>query len=173
MSENPFGVRKALPSDEGRLLAHLTLLHSENGLAPMNEEKVRDEIRRATETRGGIIGVIDGPNGIEGSVGLVLSQFWYSTSWHLEERWVYVHSDFRRTTHAKRLLMFAKWCKEEMTAAAGEEINLFIGILTKRQLEPKMRLYQRQFQQVGALFACGPVPEDTFNQRRVGNGKAA
>lgn len=168
--DNPMKVRKAQPSDEAKLYAHLMGLHEENGLAPVSEAKVLEEIRRATETRGGIIGLIDGDNGIEASIGLTLSSFWYTDDFHLQERWVYVTPPYRRLDHAKRLLVFGKWVKDEMSKAAGIEIPLFLGILTRKKLEGKMRLYQRQFPQVGALFAYGPVPEGSFNQRRP-NGR--
>lgn len=171
---NSFGVRKAVPADEQRIFDHLMVLHGENGLAPVSEKKVRVEIARATRTQGNIIGLIDGPEGggIEASIGMKLATFWYTDKFHWEELWIFVHPQFRRSTHAKRLIGFAKWCRDEMSRAAGEDVNLFVGILTLKALEPKLRLYQRNFPQVGALFAYGPVPNETFNQRHLGNGKA-
>lgn len=165
--ENTFGVRRALPVDEQRVYDHLMILHSENGLAPVDENKVWTEIRQATHGDGGIIGLIEGPKGIEGSIGLKLSSFWYTSQIHWEERWVYVCADYRRTTHAKRLIGFAKWCADEMTKHAGVPVNLYVGIMTFKALEPKMRLYQRSFQQIGALFIHGEKPDDAFNQRNV------
>lgn len=165
--ENPFGVRHARPGDEDTIFDHLLMLHAENGLAPVSEAKVRAEIRCATNGDGNIIGVIDGGNGIEASTGLGLRTFWYSDKFHWEELWIFVHPRHRRTNHAQRLIGFVKWCRDETSRLAGEDINLFVGILTLRQVEPKIRLYQRSFPQVGASFAYGVVPQGAFSQRRI------
>lgn len=169
---NPFGVRHARPGDEDQVYDHLMILHSENGLAPVSEAKVRGEIRCATRGEGNIIGLIDGPPrdgkpAIEASIGMRLGTFWYTDKFHWEEMWIFVHPRYRRSNHAQRLIGFAKWCRDEISRQAGEDINLYVGILTLKQVEPKLRLYQRSFPQVGATFAYGVVPEGAFRQRRV------
>lgn len=161
MAENFAGVRMARPEDEESVYALLMQLHAENGLSPVSEQKTRAMIRRATQKDGGIIGLIEGKDGIEASVGLLLTQWWYSEAWHLEEMWTFVHPDHRRTTHAKRLIEFAKWASDRMG------VPLLMGILTRDRLAPKLRLYQRQIPQVGALFVHGALPADAFNQRRL------
>lgn len=173
--KNPFGVKRATQEDEEPLFAFLCSLHDENGMAPMSEPKVRAMIERGTRNQGGIIGLIEGPKGIEASVGLILGCWWYTDKYHLEEMWTYVHPNYRKNnctgdSHAKRLIEFAKWCSDEMSRSAGERIPLLMGILTKKRLEPKMRLYQRQSSQAGALFAWPPL-EGAFNQRRLSDGK--
>ena len=52
------GVRLAKPSDEDQIFALLMLLHRENGMFSVNDTKVRDGIRWATERQGGIIWVV-------------------------------------------------------------------------------------------------------------------
>ncbi len=170
----PVGVRWAVPADENELFEILTLAHAENGLFSQDEGKVRAMIRRATERTGGMIGLIEGDDRIEGVIMMVMAQYWYSEDWHLEELVNFVHPLHRRSTHAKRLLEFAKWCQRGLS----KDINvpLLVGILTLNRLEPKMRLYQRQMPQVGAVFQCGLDTPDAFNQRRVtehANGGAA
>ncbi len=176
--ENPFGVIKAGPGDEAAIFECLCGLHEENGMWPMNPEKVRQEIDFAT--KGGsvpsIIGLIRSKTGvIEGIVWLLLSDAWYSDWVSFNERLLYVVPEFRRSTHAKRLVQFAKWCSDQVTDKLPKEegqqleIPLLIGIHTFKALEPKMRLYQRQFQQIGALFSYRLVPTTLgpYNQRHV------
>jgi hypothetical protein len=161
MTEATFtGVRMARLEDEDAVYRLLMLLHAENALASLSPEKVRSVITHATRGRGGIIGVIDGPNGIEASIGLALLQWWYSDEWHLEEIWNFVHPDHRRSTHARRLVEFAKWSGDQLGTP------VLLGVLTRHRLFPKLRLLQRQVPQVGALFLHGVDVPETFSQRR-------
>lgn len=162
MTENSFaGVRIAQPTDTNNIYNLLLRLFDENAICSLSPQKSLEKIRACTDHHGGICGVIDGPNGIEATIGLSLGQWWYSDDWHLEESWNFVHPDYRKTTHAKRMIEFAKW------AAHNMNVPLIIGIVTRKRLEPKMRLYQRQLEQVGALFMDkSPLP-DSFNQRKL------
>ena len=174
--DNPFGVVKATQQDEEAIFDTLTRLHEENGMWPMNPERVRSEISNAT--RGGpsvaIIGLIKSDAGeIEGLVWLLLNDSWYSDYLTWCERLLFVMPEHRRSTHAKRLVQFAKWCSdalsEKLPKEEGQqhEIPLIIGIQTFKALEAKMRLYQRQFTQVGATFMHRSIPKDAYNQRRI------
>ena len=154
------GVRIANPADGDTLYAHLLNLHGENAIAPLNPVKARVAVQSMVSQRGGISGIIDGEKGIEASIGLFLNQPFYSDAWHLEEVWNFVHPDHRRTTHAKRLLEFGKWCADRL------KVPLFASILTTTRLAPKMRLYQRQLKQVGATFAHGQLVHDDFTNQR-------
>jgi GNAT superfamily N-acetyltransferase len=168
MSEESFaGVRLARPEDEERLYALLLHLYEENALLPMSEKKVRAAIRAGTRGEGGIVGVIEGANGIEASIGMAFSQFWYTEAWHLNELWCFVHPDHRRSTHARRLIEFAKWCADRLSRQAAATIPLVLGIVTRHRLLPKLRLFQRQAPQVGAIFMHGMEAGDTFSQRRL------
>jgi hypothetical protein len=164
------GVRLARPDDEAAVYALLLDLHGENALGSLAPAKVEAMLRRGTRGEGGVIGIIDGPRGIEASIGLVMTQWWYSEEWHLEEMWNFVHPDHRRSTHAKKLVEFAKWTSDRLG------VPLLLGILTRHRLLPKMRLLQRQMPQVGALFLHNADTNDTFAQRRletpaaIGNG---
>ena len=155
------GVRIARETDEVALFSLLTLMHAENGLFPMAPEKVLERMRLGTRGQGGVIGVIDGPEGIEASIGLFISQFYYTNSHHLEDAWSFVHPDHRHSTHAKRLLQFAKWTQKKMG------IPLLTGVLTRIRLAPKMRLYQRELTQAGAIFLEGFPTDGFFEQRAV------
>jgi hypothetical protein len=171
------GVRLARPQDEEPIYRLLLKLYEENALLPMNERKVRATIRAGTRGEGGIIGVIDGKDGIEASIGMAFSQFWYTEAWHLNELWCFVHPDRRNSTHARRLIEFGKWCADRLSGgdeagAARPRVPLLLGIVTRHRLLPKMRLFQRQAPQVGAIFMHGIDVPDTFSQRRAGESPA-
>jgi GNAT superfamily N-acetyltransferase len=151
------GVSFARPEDEDEIFAMLLELHKENGLFLVDEIKVRKVIRSATRlgepNDRGFIGLIRGER-IEGSVGLLLDQWWYTSEWCLQELWCFVHPDFRRQNHARRLVDFAKWCSDKM------EMRLVMGIMSTQRTEAKERLYRRKLTPVGGLFAHsngGPV----------------
>lgn len=167
---NPYGVRMAVPGDEDRLFSFLKGLHVENGMVPMSDDKVMAMIRRATTRNppGAIVGLIETPaHGIEASIGLILSQWWYADRWHLEELWNYVGPPYRKSPHCKNLIGFGKWAAEQLTDTGKEPIPLLMGIITTTDLEQKMRLYQRQMPQVGALFGWGMPRQGLYNQRRI------
>lgn len=155
------GVRIASAADEVSLFSLLTLMHSENGLFPMNPEKVLARVRLGTQGQGGIIGVIDGPAGIEASVGMFFSSQWFTDSIHVEEAWCFVRPEHRKTYHAKTLIEFAKWTQGRLG------VPLVMGLLTKRRLGAKLRLYQRQLKQVGAIFYHGLPTEEFFAQKMI------
>ncbi len=164
-NDNFPGVRLARPEDEEPIYRLLLELYAENALLPMSEAKARAAIRAGTRGEGGIVGVIDGPQGIEGSIGMAFSSFWYTDAVHLNELWCFVHPAHRQSTHAKRLIEFAKWCADRLSAS-GTRVPLLLGIVTRHRLLPKLRLFQRQAPQVGAIFMHGVDMADTFGQRR-------
>ena len=147
----PERVRIADKSDEEELMAICRELHQENGLFAMNEDKVRDMLYRSFDRQGGIVGVIGAPGGIEGLICMIMSTFWYSNDPHWEELFSFVLPQYRRSTNAKDLIEFAKWC------ADGTGFPLVIGILSNERTESKVRLYQRQLDKpIGAFFKYTP-----------------
>lgn len=151
MTDKPVNVRIAMPSDEENLFSILMMAHEENAAMPLSEFRVHEMIREATRRQGGVMGVIDGPKGIEGVLSLTLSRFKYTDHWHLEDICNFVHPDCRKSAHAKDLFQFGKWISEEMG------FPLLIGILTANRLEAKKRFYQRHAKEVGAVFLHNPV----------------
>lgn len=145
----PSNVRLARP-DEGDAIYQLLLgLYEENGTFSIDHIKTRITIQGLLDPAQGMIGVIDGANGIEGSVGLVIDSQWYSSDQFLLELWCYVIPECRRSTHAKTLIEFAKW------ASDGLGIPLQMGIISTTQTAAKERLYRRQLQPVGGYFMHG------------------
>lgn len=167
------GVRLARPEDEEPIYRLLLRLYEENALMAMSATKVRATIRAGTRGEGGIVGVIDGASGeIEASIGMALSCFWYTEEWHLNELWCFVHPDYRRSTHARRLIEFGKWCADRLSSEE-KRVPLLLGIVTRHRLLPKLRLFQRQAPQVGAIFMHGIEIPDSFSQRRLGTAPRA
>lgn len=143
-------IRLAQPEDEDALFQFVKLMHAENGLFPLSETQARIMIRHATDRRGGVIAIIDGPDGsIEASMCAVVEPHWYTVAMSLNERWNFVRQDCRKTSHARRLIEFAK--------AVGNELGIpvFMGVLSTHRTEAKVRLYRRQLEPVGGFFAHG------------------
>lgn len=159
MTEKPSNVRIALPKDDLAIFDILrNKLYYENGAFSVDDEKSMRTIQTATKGQGGIIGIIDGKNGeIAGTIGMQLGQFWYSSDWHIEEYWNFVHPSYRKSEYAKNLIDFAKWCAEQM----GLILN--VGILSTERTEAKQRLYQRRLQPAGMFF---------FHNLKVSKGPA-
>lgn len=154
MTDSSFtGVRIANQTDEPAIYELLIRMHGENGVFSFCEKKVREGMMMATrpqkDNRIGIIGVIDGPKGIEGTIGLVADQIWYTEDWHVSEMWNFVHPDYRTSGHAPRLIKFAQWCSDQMN------LPLLIGVVSNKRTEAKVRLYKRLVPYMGAFFMYG------------------
>lgn len=143
-------VRLAAPADLQGLLDLMRVACKEDTQHSMNEEKVLAMLMRYYNQQGAMIAVI-------GEVGepvayclSILDPVWYSDEWQLLELSLFVHPEHRKTTYAKQLMQFMK------TASEGLKLDLTIGVFSNARTEAKIRLYQRQFPQVGAYFCFRP-----------------
>jgi hypothetical protein len=159
------GVRFATPDDEPEVMRLLELLYEENKLARVNWDKVTGALQKGTQQQGGIVGVIDGHQRIEATVGLVMTSWWFTDEFHLEELWTFVHPDHRNSTHAKQLYEFGKWCGDQL------HLPVLFGVLTVKKMQAKVRLAQRQMHQVGALFLHNRELLEAFQQREFSEPK--
>ena len=142
-------VRLALPADRDALRAMCIMLHEENGLFPLNHEKLEIALGRYFKRDGAIIGVI-GPEGAPvASIYIAITQFFYTNAWTLMEEWAFVMPDHRRTTYAQDLIAYAKGVSDAMT------LPLITGILSGKRTEAKVRLYDRMMERVGGYFMHG------------------
>lgn len=130
-------VRSALPSEEAEIMAMCRALHAENGLFSFCEDKVRDCLKRCYERKGGIVGVIGETGKLEASIGIVISEFYYTDQWHLSELWAHVLPAYRKSRNAEALIAFAKNCSKSIG------IPLLIGIISNKRLAAKARLYSK------------------------------
>lgn len=156
------GVRLATEADEDQLFALLLMLHSENGWFHLNDEKVRNGIRHATERKGGIIFCIDEGGRVVASLGMLIVTDWYSDDEYLLERWNYVHPRYRKSNYARKLIEQAKWTSDWFTESALRDgrppMPVQIGINSLHRTEGKVRLYARHMPCVGAFFMYGQLP---------------
>lgn len=164
--------RLAASPDEPEILKLLHLMHAEGGMLPLDVECARDFFKRAFDKKGGIIGVIDGPDGIHAMIMLSIGCFWYTRDNHLEEVFNYVRPDCRGEGHAKALIAFAKECADEI------HIPLVIGVLTNARMEAKVRLYRQvlgtpagAFFVYGAKWTGGVEPGNEDFWRKAGRGR--
>lgn len=145
-------VRKALISDRDQILQMCRENHAENGQFSFSEKKVTSMVDRAFNGGGAVIGVV-GKQAIEGMILLLISQFWYTEDWCLEELQNYVSPEYRRSTNAKDMIRFGKRCSDEIG------IPLVIGVVANERVRAKMELYRRELgDPVGGYFLHNPTP---------------
>ena len=137
MTDDVRQVRLAQPSEEDDLMEMCRMLHEENGLFPMSEDRVRQVLRMAFERKGGILGVIGAPGKIEAMICMLISQIWYWDEWHLDELFSYCRPEYRKSNNAKMLVKFATECADKLG------LPLIIGIVSNTRTAEKIRLYER------------------------------
>jgi hypothetical protein len=143
-------VRKARPEDRATILKICEQNHAENGQFSLAMPKVEAMVDKAFSKQGAIIGVV-GREKIEGIIILLIAQFWYTEDWCLEEIMNFVLPDYRRSTHAKDMIAFAKRCSEDIG------IDLVIGVVSNERTKAKIELYRRQLgDPVGGYFIHRP-----------------
>lgn len=162
----PSNVVLAKPGDEKAVFDFLLLLAEDNGLFNVDSGKSIDMIMRATHGDKSSIGLIRDYKGtIEAASMLALETFWYSSQWYLSEYFNFVHPLHRKSRHAASLLKFQKDFSDKMSKALGQRVGLITGVLTRKRLEPKIRMFQRKYPQVGALFSYNfDLLDDQYNQ---------
>src|ERR1700679_2834539 len=80
------------------------MLHQENGLFTMNEDKVRAMMDIAFDRKGGILAGVGEVGKLQGLLYLMLSNFWYTTDSNWEELFLYVVPEHRKSRNAVELL---------------------------------------------------------------------
>jgi len=144
-------VRKARPEDRDTILRICEQNHAENGQFSLAMPKVEAMVDRAFSKKGAIIGVV-GREKIEGIIILLIAQFWYTEDWCLEEVMNFVLPEYRRSTHAKDMIAFAKRCSDDIG------IDLVIGVVANERTKAKIELYRRQLgDPVGGYFIHHPA----------------
>jgi len=145
-------VRKAVKADEPAILDLCKENHAENGQFSLAMPKVEGMVRRAFDAGGAIIGITGSPGRVEGAILLLITQFWYTEDWCLEEIFNYVKPEYRRSTHAKDMIKFGMRCSDEL------HIPLVIGVVANERTRAKMELYRRQLgDPVGGYFLHRPT----------------
>ena len=161
----PSVVRLAAPADELAILLLLEQMHAENGLFAYSKSRVRDLVRSILAAPvkplpvPAMIGVIGTPTDLQGTIGLMVTQLYYTDEWHLGDLWNFVRPDCRKSEHAKELLEFGK----RMAGALG--LKSMSGVVSNERTEAKLRLYRRRFGKlVGGYFLFDPTASNNVTK---------
>ena len=137
-------------------------LNKENGIFDMDDDCTEQTLKRALRggsNQEGILGVIREDSKIVAMIMLVCTHYWYTQKFHIEELFSYVAPEHRRSSYADALIRFAMHSAEQLG------IPLMIGVITNRQLEPKVRLYRRRLgMPAGAFFLWNA---EWYNERAL------
>jgi GNAT superfamily N-acetyltransferase len=140
-------VRVAVPEDWQQIIQMCEELHAENGAASVDWPTVEAIIAKGINKDGAMIGVIGPVNAIKGITYLKFSKLWYSEDIFLEELFLYVRPEHRRSDNAKLLLKFAR------ESAKRLKVPLLIGVISNERTKAKLGLYARQLgAPVGGFF---------------------
>ena len=143
-------VKPAAPHDEREIVDLLRVKHIEDGLGKFDEEKVRLTVQRGLARDFSVIGVIRGKEVIEASVGLYITEPWDARDQILSDLWCYGAEPYRKSTHAKHLLEFAKWAAREL------EKPLMISCVTNEATARKESFFARHLPRGGSFFIFKP-----------------
>ncbi len=146
----PCTVHCATVADLDEIMRLLRIMHQEGGMFPLDEDCAQQMFMRALRNKNkeGLLGIIRGEGvEIKAMIFLLITRFWYSTAYHIEELFNFVHPDHRHSNYADALLRFAGHSSEQLG------IPLIIGVLTNARMAAKVRLYRRRLgMPVGAVF---------------------
>lgn len=159
----PSGVRRATEEDIDGLYLIVPQLLAETTLLPVSSQKVEKLIERCAMCEGGAIaGIIDGPDGIDASIGLDVAESDVSDHRYVRALWLGLHPNLRsapptqgdpRSNLGRRLFDFAKWYHGMLEQEAGYPILMQFDVATKTALGPKLGFFERNATPVGATFA--------------------
>lgn len=166
MISYPSLVRRATPEDIDPLLVFVPQILAETTLQPISMIKLEEMIERCCYQRSGsIAGIVDGPDGsVDAGVGLTFCESEVSDVPFVRVIWLGLHPNVRKQPsdpndpkahYGKMLFQFTRWCHENLERVAGHPILLTFDLATRSMLSAKLRLYQRNLTQVGAIFAFG------------------
>lgn len=153
---SPSIVRRATPQDRESVWDLFRLMHAENAIFTLAEQKVNWILDRVLHPESilegdtgprGFLGVIGAINKLEGMILLLLCPAsWYSDDIIFQDCANFVHPAHRRSTHAKALLSYGRHISDSVG------VPFLAGIVTSVELERKVKLYRRQMSEVGAFF---------------------
>lgn len=147
-------VRIANAGDVEELFQLCCIMHDENFVLPMSEDKVRSFLVNSTlpeiEKRCGVIGIVGEKGKIEGAMGLAFESMWYSDEMCLFDMWTYVLPKYRSSTNSQDLIAWSKMISNHFG------YPLMIGILSNVRTEAKVRLFRKQLgTPAGTFFIYG------------------
>jgi hypothetical protein len=143
-------VRLATVADLPQCIELGVALHAENGLMPLDLDRITEAAYRAVRGEHAVCGVVGPVGAVEAMICLTIGQFWYTDKPHLEELFSYCRPEYRKSKNAQALIEFAKGI------AARFQVPLLIGIVSNTRTETKVELYARRLgKPAGAYFLFG------------------
>ena len=140
-------IRKATVLDISALILMLDTMHKETEveLPKINIVKLVDKVNQLIHT--GLVLVSIKDNKIQGSIGGLISQDWWSDEKFIADAWFYVFKDQRKSDVAKSLL--ADYIKK----AKDAKLKIRLGHIFSGDLERKDKLFTRMgFIKAGSVF---------------------
>jgi hypothetical protein len=168
MNENPYGLRVAAEDDLEPLLDFVLPLIREDAAQDVSLSKVALMVSRCVARDGAIAGIVDGPEGIEASVGATIDTGDYTDEPHCMVRWLGVAPQFRKSDRGVRMVKFVFWLYERLAEAAESPMPVFMPAMTTVEQRGKIGLYSRRAPLVGVLHGFGISPERHFSLGRAG-----
>jgi|TARA_R100001086_G_C11832837_1_gene257031 GNAT superfamily N-acetyltransferase len=126
----------------------LRVMHDENGIGRVNEEKALGVISSHIEEGGCIISRSNGD--LVGSVGIYQDTWWYSDEKAFFDRWFFVHPEHRTGGHAVRLLGAIK------QAARNESRPFVLHVGTTVNAWAKLKFFRKHLTPFGGSFVYMP-----------------
>jgi hypothetical protein len=159
----PDGVRRATEEDIDEMLLFVPQILAETTLLPVSPTKIQHLVERCASRQGGAIaGIIDGPDGIDASIGMDVAVSDISDHKFVRAIWLGVHPGLRqspppqtdpRSHYGRRLFEFARWFHGQLEAGAGYPILMQFDVTTRVSLGAKLGMYERNAVPIGASFA--------------------
>jgi hypothetical protein len=138
MNDNPIVIGATI-ADLPAIMRLLRIMWAEGGMFPLDENCAREMFERVLKNKEGVIGTIKGPDGeLRAMMYLLITRFWYTQEFHLEEIYSFVDPNFRKSNYANALLKYAKHSSDTLG------IPLIIGVLSNERMATKVRLYRRE-----------------------------
>ena len=152
MTPKPANVRLARAGDEELLYALICASTDEWSMGERDNNKVKGVIGSATSGDAPpkpVFGVIQGPDIIEGAIGLFPTEPWNSSDMYLRAFFHFVHPLHRKSRHAVELRDWGKWFGD----LSG--MPVVFELLHPERTEAKARMYERGAEKIGGLFMYG------------------
>jgi hypothetical protein len=161
--ECPLSVRRATEADIDELFLLVPRLLQETSLLPVSSMKILNLVERCCTRQGGAIaGIVYGPDGIDGTIGLDVAESEVSDHRYVRAIWLGLHPDLAenppkqgdpRGQIGRRLFEFARWYHNHLEEEAGHPVLMQFDVTTRVSLGRKVGLYERNATPVGATFA--------------------
>lgn len=146
-------IKLARPADADELCAHLRGIDEGFGNGRPSDALIEEVVKSVCRGDRMVAALVRERGRIVASTGLSINKLWYSDEFLLADMWHYVSDAYRKSPYAKTLLRFAKTYADKLA------VPLVMTIENSEALQPKIRLYEREFTPYGGLFEA--PPEDT------------